>query len=46
MKIRRTKVSRKQQMEDALADTGGEPLEGSGFDNELSESDFSESASR
>jgi hypothetical protein len=34
MHIRRRKVSMKKQLEDAIAEIGGEPLEGSGFENE------------
>jgi hypothetical protein len=34
MNIRRRKVSMKEQLEDAIAEIGGEPLEGSGFENE------------
>jgi hypothetical protein len=34
MNIRRRKVSMKEQLEDAIAKIGGEPLEGSGFEDE------------
>jgi hypothetical protein len=34
MNIRRRKVSMKEQLEDAIAEIGGERLEGSGFENE------------
>jgi hypothetical protein len=33
MNIRRRKVSMKEQLEDAIAEIGGEPLAGSGFEN-------------
>jgi hypothetical protein len=34
MNIRRRKVSMKEQLEDAIAEIGGEPLKGSGFESE------------
>jgi hypothetical protein len=34
MNLRRRKVSMKEQLEDAIEEIGGEPLEGSGFENE------------
>jgi hypothetical protein len=37
MNIRRRKVSMKEQLEDAIAEIGGEPLAESGFENEISE---------
>jgi hypothetical protein len=37
MNIRRRKVSMKEQLEDAIAEIGGEPLVGSGFENEASD---------
>jgi hypothetical protein len=44
MKIRRREVSMKEQLEDAIAEIGGEPLDGSGFEKETPDEGFSGAA--
>jgi hypothetical protein len=40
MNIRQRKIPMSAQMRKALDDVGGEPLRGSGFENETPETDF------
>jgi hypothetical protein len=40
MNYRRKKVSMKEQLEEALDEIGGEPLDGSGFENEKPDEGF------
>jgi hypothetical protein len=40
MNIRRQKISVSKEFERALADIGGEPLAGSGFENEMPEAAY------
>jgi hypothetical protein len=46
MQRRQRKTPMSEQMRKALDDTGGEPLDGSGFENETAERDFSDSELR
>jgi hypothetical protein len=43
MNYRRKKVSMKEQLEQAVAEIGGEPLDGSGFEDEAPEQGFNAS---
>jgi hypothetical protein len=42
MNIRLRKVSMKEQLEDAIAEIGGEPLAGSGFENDAPDESVSD----
>jgi hypothetical protein len=42
MNYRRKKISMKEQLEEAIEEIRGEPLQGSGFEHEMHEEGFSE----
>jgi hypothetical protein len=42
MNYRRKKISMKEQLEEAIEEIGGEPLQGSGFERKTLEEGFSE----
>ena len=44
MQPRPQKIPTSDQLREALADIGGEPLEGSGFEQEMPDSEFSDTA--